>query len=265
VALLDSGTNQLIEYSATGDAGQSGAFDWHWSNFSQSAFGMWTGVDYVSGDLTSRVSLPLNEAAGSYSQRNSAGSGVGTQQYAPLPLRRFQREDVAAVIFLDYVFQITKSHGVEYSASVCREANGQWFYWDRPQIGTTGNSPGVIMEPEQCADGASTVAHTHTHPSQHSMSRYPSGYSDYQAYVDVDRDPTNGLQPSDLKIANDLYNDHPNNPRYTNLTWYLAGSALTGETIISRYKKNGAVWAEDNIYRYNSLTDTWTPVNPAPW
>jgi hypothetical protein len=109
------------------------------------------------------------------------------------------------------------------------------------------------------------VAYVHTHPDQHQWTQYPSGYSSPAAYHDVDLNPSNGMQPSDLKIANNYFDDHAD-PRYRNLTGYVAGRALNGVTVISRYKKGSAtLWAEDNIYKYNPINDTWEKVLNAPW
>jgi hypothetical protein len=161
VALIDSGTNQLTEYSATGAAGQSGAFDWHWTNYNQSAFGMWTGVDDVSGQLTSRVSLPLNEAIGTYSQSNSVGSGVGTQQMAPRSKSFSTRED-AALAALDYLSFITDITHIEWGGYICEKGNG--FEWSL--IVTSHDSGSVFIPRDLCSVDYSYAASYHTHPRE---------------------------------------------------------------------------------------------------
>ena len=128
VALMDTAANQVIEYSATGDAGQSGVFDWYWGYLGhQSAFGMWTGVDDASGQLTSHVSLPLDEASGTYSQRNSVGIEVGTQQRAPRVAPNYVNEDAVAVQVLQFYNPFSIAKNREFGGSICQAVGGRYF------------------------------------------------------------------------------------------------------------------------------------------
>ncbi len=260
VAMHELSTGLLHEVDATGASVASGPFGGRWGY--QSALGLWTEVSSTTGALSARFSLPLNKAATSFTFLGAQG----TKQNAVELQRRYPREDYAAIAFLNFVWPSTLVYGVEYSGTVCREANGQTFYWDKYAIGTTEDSPGVVMEPEQCADGATTVAHVHTHPDQNYWAdQYPSGYSNPQVYRDVDGNSSNGDQLSDLKIANDFWDLHPQ-PRYRDLMNYLAGRNLNDVLIFSRYKRGSAqLWAEDNIYKYDLSMDTWVKVLNAPW
>jgi hypothetical protein len=290
IALLDSGTNQLIEYSATGDAGQSEVFDWHWASFSQSAFGMWTGVDHISGQLTSRISSRLLETSNTYLDPVSVGTQVGTQQYAPLPPRRHPREDMAAILMLSFLYPNTQASGVEYSGLVCREPGGASFLWHKINIGSVDDAGQLDLYPETCADGATTAAAVHTHPTQplrdpvtqqvtmyNWPDEYPSGFQSSAVYHDV-KPAEPGQTPSDLKIADRVFDGTtgvPGMPPLPDLTWYLASPTHVptrqstgkpdGSTTFIRYKKKPQSPAKDNLDRYSLATDTWTPIGPAPW
>ena len=162
---------------------------------------------------------------------------------------------------------------------MCREPNGTSYYWGRLKIGTTSSAPGLVMDPEPCADGATTVAHGHTHPTQTTIDpvthavrynwpdEYPSGFRAEPAY--------NAAAGSDLKNADLHFDLHPGQPRYQDVNRYLASPSFvptqqfnvapTGAATFLRYKKTAYFHAKDNIYRYKTGTDTWEWIGPASW
>ena len=265
-ALFQTPSGDLISISKTGASIEVGHLPV--VNPVQLALGIYAGA--INGTVVSMFGPPVDEASFAFEPTHSFvdpwQGPEGRQSSGTALVRRFNREDFAAIALLNFFWPGTQASGVEYAGTVCREANGLWFYWDRPALGTTGTAPGPVMEPEQCADGATTVAYGHTHPDQNFWAdQYPSGYQSPAAYHDVDLDPNNGQQPSDLKNANDRWASHPQD-RYRNLMGYLAGRDLNDLVVFSRYKRDSLqLWAEDNIYRYDAVADTWVKVPNAPW
>jgi hypothetical protein len=238
--------------------------------------------------LVARFSLPVLEAPKSF---DPAG-GTQSSQFSPLPPRRSTTQDAAAIMLMSYIYPLTDSGGVEYEGYVCREANGLTFIWDRVQIGQEANANPVTLTPEHCADGGTTVAYAHAHPAtepppysaplrecyttttgpcrNYWTDEYPSGYSSGSAYLDA-HPATPQPDGSDLKLADDYFKDHAQ-AVYKDLTWYLVSPGYTptgaihavpnGSTTFMTYKKTSQLDSKDNLYRYNSATNSWIKVNP---
>ena len=155
VAMFDVTTNNVTEYGADGSAGQSATSDWYWGYLgNQTAFGLSTGVDGpTGGQLTSHISLPFNEANGSYLNR-----AVGTQQNAPRE-RTFTTREEAALRALDFLYPLSTNANWEYGGFICSR-NGR-FLWSR--FVTDQNQSSVSLPANLCASDTK-AARLHTHP-----------------------------------------------------------------------------------------------------
>jgi hypothetical protein len=190
VAMQDLGVGDLIEFNATGTAGESGAFGGRWGY--QSGFGIWTSAD--SGLLTTRISLPLDEALTSFRFLG----GVGTSQNAPGLRQGSESIAGAALAAFDFVYDFTNRTPWEWGGVICQQGTRYTF----SRIVTNNDAGGVrtVEEPgltqEQlnalptCAPYAigTPVGAFHLHTAQGQP--YPSGFG-----------PGGTIIPNDLNTA----------------------------------------------------------------
>lgn len=176
-AMHDLVTGQLIEFNETGAPGQSGAFGGRWGN--QSAYGLWTGVDDIVGQVVSRVSLALNEASNTFASLGQLGTGQNAPRY-----KKFNTIEDAALMGLDYIYDLTRIARWEFGGVICGQPGSYWWSSivtdEQPGRVITIDSPGLTPEQRahlpQCppAGNPQPVASFHTHVFN-GGEPYPSG------------------------------------------------------------------------------------------
>ncbi len=149
-AMHEVSTGLLHEVNAAGVSVASGAFGGRWGY--QSAFGLWTSAE--SGQLTARLSLPLNEAGISFQFLGRMGTG----QNAP-PDKTFPDREIAGLKALDFIYDTSADANFEYGGLICHR-NGR-FEWS--EIRTSRNQSMVVVPDTLCPPGA-LAARYHTHP-----------------------------------------------------------------------------------------------------
>ncbi len=162
-AMHEVSTGLLHEVNAAGVSVASGAFGGRWGY--QSAFGLWTSAE--SGQLTARLSLPLNEAGISFQFLGRMGTG----QNAP-PDKTFPDREIAGLKALDFIYDTSADANFEYGGLICHR-NGR-FEWS--EIRTSRNQSMVVVPDTLCPPGA-LAARYHTHPGLESP--VPSDPGDY--------------------------------------------------------------------------------------
>jgi alpha-tubulin suppressor-like RCC1 family protein len=262
-ALHDLATGTLYQFAADGTPIQSAQF----GGGHQSAFGLFTKVPNPMSPnpiITAEFSSPLDEKSYSF----YAGEGSGSQQNAPeIPAGTTDQDDTA-IILMRYLLGApgpVDAFGFpfEQAGLVCKEADGLQYNIQPLGVGTASSAPGLILVPEQCTNGT-TVGSAHTHPGQFRDNEYPSGYRSEASYFDVDENPANGLNRSDLWIADDYF-DNPSNPSKPyigpngpNVMWYVTSQ----KGFFVKYKKTASGPAKDNIRQFNYATHLWGMVTP---
>ena len=271
VAMQDLNTGNLIQFSASGTAGESAAFGGRWGY--QSAFGLWTSAD--SGQVTARVSLPFNEALTSFRFLGGVGTGQLASQGLP---GETTNQDATAIILMDHLRAVSprrnsQGQNIEHAGHVCKKPDMQLYYYHYLGLGTAQNAPGLQLNPERCV-GGTTVAYAHSHPDSYNGSDLPSGYASQAEYYDVDTTAPGSCQQSgqsgtpagcdrsDLWIADWYFDDPVWGPSAPHVMWYV--TAPMGPPSYARYKKTTAAPAKDNIELFNFLSSLWENV-PAPW
>ena len=185
VAIFDVNANTMTKFGSDGNAGESSASGWYSGYLgSQTAYGQSTGIEAGSGQLSSRVSLPLDELPGSYNNQAS----VGTSQHAP---RGRQGQDSiagAALAAFDFFHEHTRSTDWEWGGVICATGTGRFNY---SRIVTNNDSGSVRtldsygLTPEQVAglpacapygiDAPVGSFHMHTPQGQTEPSGYAAG------------------------------------------------------------------------------------------
>jgi hypothetical protein len=157
------------------------------------------------------------------------------------------------------------------------------FFWTNFQAAAITSATPLILNPEPCPDGATTVGYAHTHPPDFPKpgdpppppgapvfepGLYPSGYWAASHYHDA-HPGTPDQQPSDLKIADMFFSQtgfyYPQ-PKAADVTWFLASQdEYNGRPVnFFRYKKTSQLDAKDNLFRYNPAANNWVHV-PSRW
>ena len=260
VAWHDLTAGTLTEFAPDGTPVQSAQF----GGGHQTGIGAFTTVENIGSNptLTSRVSLPLEEAVNSFDRADGSAS---RQNSSRTPPGRTMNQDDTAIILMDHLLVVppqTNASGqrIEHAGHICREADMQHYYYLYLGQGTTANSPGLQLSPERCKN-STTVGYAHTHPAAFTNFDLPSGYSSSSEYYDVDPS-TPGDQRSDLWIADEYFDNPVWAPKGPNVLWYV--TAPFAPQTYTKYKKTTTGPAKDNIWQYEHLSGVWVRV-PAPW
>jgi hypothetical protein len=258
-AMHDVAAGTLTEFAADGAPIQSAEFGGGY----QAGLGLFTKIENVGSTamLTSRVSLRLDEEFDSY----HAGGGSSSQQNSPrIPQGRTPYQEATAMILMDHLLvappQYVAGNRIEHGGMICREPGGQQYYY--LYLGPGNNWSGPAAEMSSCKS-ATAVGYAHSHPSTDAVASLPSGYSSNAQYLDA-RSDISGAQPSDLKIADDFFDDPlygPDSVRHS-FTWYL--TAPFRNPFYVKYKKTSVSPAKDNISVYDNSLRLWQS-RPALW
>lgn len=261
VAMHDLGTDQLVQFDASGTQVPATAFGGRWGY--QTAFGFWTSSEW---GLTARPSLPLAQSSSTY----AILGGVGTGQNAPItPPGRSRDQDDTAIALMRFLLAPPvrldlNGNPLEQSGHICKEPDGDHYHFQPLPVGTSQTSVGLRLVPEQCAVGT-TVGFAHSHPGHSLYFEYPSGFISQLAYFDINHAvdvPHNPLR-SDLWIADDYF-DHPEQanvgPTGPEVMWYVTSPKFNQSFV--KYKKTDSGPARFNIRRFDFATHLWGTVTP---
>jgi hypothetical protein len=263
VAMHDVVAGTLTEFTGQGVPIQSVAF----TGGVMTAIGIVTQVETAGSiaNLNAEVTLALDEHINAFKEGGGSMSYQNAPQIAP---GRTTDSDETAIQLMRHLLVVAPQAdqaGVpyEHAGHICREPDGQHYYFHYLRRGTTTAAPGLLLSQEQCTNGA-TVGYAHSHPGHFADWEYPSGYRSNAAYLDVDLNPGNGdPSRSDLWIA-DSYFDDPSQsfvgPNGPNVMWYVT-SPKQGQTFV-KYKKTIAGPAKDNIRQFDYATRLWGMVKP---
>jgi hypothetical protein len=235
--MLNVATGQMIEFDAMGAAISSAALG---SDFvDQIALGLWTSAQ--SGQLTARTSLPLADAATSFTFLDQGGTRANTPRRTGFDNRHDSLDD-AALTYLDFLLPLSQNAGLEMGGWICHEANGK-FRWGRIQIGTPISLP--FDHQADCA-ASQPVAFNHTHWQSYGSAVTPPGFSSETEYDSCAGQTCTG---SDLKLAD----------QYKQFVFYL--KSTYGHV---RWQGLVGTAAKDNVHHYQPATRKWLRMI-APW
>jgi hypothetical protein len=261
-AMHDLSAGTLIEFSATGAPLQSVPF----SGGFQTAPGLFArvGRSSAAATLSAEFSLPLAEEVNTF-HLESAMSGSDSQQNGPkIPKARTPfLERTVMQLMRDLLVAPPQFNGtvrLEHSGQICREQNGQNYYYLYLGVGTNLNA--IPPDISLCRSGT-PVAFAHSHPRADDPSTKPSGFGSSAEYLDADPVKPDA-QDSDLKIADDFYDNPifgPQSVRH-NFWWYV--TAPTTPQSFAKYKKTSISAAKDNVSLYDHSDGLWKLI-PALW
>jgi hypothetical protein len=267
-AMYDAVAGTLTELAADGAPLQTVPF----SPGYQSAFGQFTQIEGAGSAsmLTSRVSLPLDEDTDFF----RSGGGSGSQQNSPqVPAGRTTNEEETAFMLMDRLVlvapQFVDNKRIEHAGQICRERNGQYYYYQYLSKGNTWSAPSLNTD---ACKSSTTVGYAHSHPATYFLSDMPSGFSSHERYLDG-RPDIDDIQPSDLKIADDVFDgkyDAGPTSIAQNLMWYVTAPGAPPNGVVysaqsyAKYKKTSTSPAKDNIFQFDPTLREWVG-RPAPW
>ncbi len=259
-AMRDSVAGTLTKFAADGTPVESAPFEGGY----QTAPGLFTKVELVGSTptLMSRFSLALNEQINMFRR----GPDSGTLQNSPTLHRgRTPYQEATAMMLMEHLLiappQYVNGERIEHGGQICRYPDGQQYYYlDLGRGSAPWRAPPLQIE--LCQSGTA-VGYTHSHPRADATAALPSGSGSQQEYDDA-RPDEDGIQESDLKIADDFFENPIYGPESIrrSLTWYMT-APFTPQSFV-KYKRTTIVKAKDNVQVYNRSTRFWDWI-PAVW